>query len=30
MDTKDALLLALGAALGWYVVAHKMKTGKNV
>lgn len=29
MDGKDLILLVAGAALGYYVVAHKMKTGKS-
>jgi hypothetical protein len=29
MDGKDFILLAVGAVLGYYVVAHKMKTGKS-
>lgn len=28
MDMKDVILLAVGAALGWYVVAHYAKTGR--
>jgi hypothetical protein len=28
MDVQDAILLTVGAALGWYIVSHYKKTGK--
>jgi hypothetical protein len=28
MDMKDVILLVVGAALGYYVVAHYSKTGR--
>lgn len=29
MSLGDAILLAAGLGLGWYTVAHKMKTGRS-
>jgi hypothetical protein len=29
MDQKDVILFLVGAALGWYVVRHRVKTGQN-